>query len=180
MISLGQWRKFVTNVSDNSELELLRLEVIDLFEEETHAIWSAKTDRVEVIRPDTQRLTTLFLKLRPVSSITKVETREGSGDWVELTADTDYQNEDYELERIGGCWNVDKVRVTYSGGYADDFPPKDITAALIVQGKFMAARYKTQNVALAGQNFRGGSGQFLQADLHPLFKRVAKKYRRIA
>ena len=156
------------------EVELLRDQVISLWEETTKRLWNARTGHIQILTMRTTRMSTVYPELLPVSSYTSVEHRKAGDDWVELETD-DYIDLGAKLRKISGYW-YEYVRLTYSGG--TDEADEMIQRALITQAQFMVSRFAKDKIATQSQNFEGGAGVFLRADLHPLFKTLAKQYSR--
>jgi hypothetical protein len=173
MITRENFRNMVgLSAEQEDEMEILRGEVIALFEGATKRLWNAREGFIEVITPRGSRPTLIFLNLWPVTSITTVEVREArETDWDEV-ASTKYKLVGTRrLERVTGTW-AREVRVTYDGGVEE--ADEQIQRALAVQAKFMMARLQDENVAIRSQNFEGGSGVYETANMHPLFKMITK------
>ncbi len=179
--------------ANEDTLPRLRNAVIALWESRTNRLWSARTGRTmefRVTHPLTERA--LFLDLYPVSAVTSVEQRfapqirQGSwtsgasdDDWETVDADNYFLREDTgQLERFNGHWDG-LVRVTWDGGYADDEAPADIIESLILQAQFMVARWDPSKIAITSQGFEGGSTSFITGDVHPMFKKLSRHYRRL-
>lgn len=192
MISISKLReKLGISTAEDGDLRDILDGMVGLWEEETKRLWSRRAGYVENIRIDTsKRMYTLFLKLWPIETITKVEERAlTSTTWTELTADQ-YLLVDptrNRLERIGCSWPA-MVRVTYTGGYvadpaagadpAQNKTPLEIQDAMILQEKFKRERNVPGRIMTQSQNFEGGAGVFLRPDLHPLYAELVSHKKR--
>ena len=185
MISISQLRDALKLAPElDHEIEARRDVVVALWESATQRLWNRRVDHVEIIRPRHDRLDTLLLELWPIESVTKVETRRlWETDWTELTSGWKLTGE-RELTRVSAYWECE-VRVTYTGGYTENpgigqtKTPAEIAAVLLVHAQFMQVRLAPERIAIKSQNFEGGSGVYEDADLHPLFKRLASARRRL-
>lgn len=180
MLSLEVYRDYLgLSPGNEDELQALKEEVEDLWVSTTQRAWKAESGRVEIQRVHGDRITTLFLQLIPVATVTKVEVKgESNEDWEELLfADGTWELIGDQLVRYGSWWKP-LVRVTYNGGYATDACPAKIRRALKLQAKFARERQDTE-VKISSQNFKGGAGNFVEPDLHPYFAKLAQAERRL-
>lgn len=182
MITLQTFRQGVgLSVGDEDDLKLLRATVIKLWESVTKRLWNSRTDYVESINigGDTQTVQSLWLSLWPITSITSIEERDADEDWATVDSDEYVQQGRRQIVRKSATnfryWKH-FVRVTYSGGATE--VDEDIQLALIAQAKFMRTRLAKEQITLQSQNFEGGAGVMLRADLHPIFKTLAMLHKR--
>jgi len=178
--------------SDESELEDLLEEAEQLWEERTFRLWIHEVDRVDVVRNASEVARFCFLPLWPVESVTSVEQRTSwSGATWELLDPADYavppdSGHVNAILRIGGSYWREFVRVTYTGGYlakplaSEAQTPASVRRAIITQVAFSRARTSGEKLDSKSKGFRGGSTQYLGADVHPQFEQLAKRLRRIA
>lgn len=178
MITVSQLRERVQIDPDEDDtLLFLRDQVIDYWESETGGLWNKRIDYVEIIEPTTNRLKTLYLALRPVTSISKVEIKDKKdSEWTEIT---DYSQNGFRLYRNDKFWE-EQVRVTYSGGYDETDCPSDIAYVLVIQAAFQTQRHRDDNIIIKGKSIEGGVANFFEdATMHPMFKRLARKKARL-
>ena len=81
------------------------------------------------------------------------------------------------LEKITGNFN-EVVEITYSGGYTETTAPAEVVKALETQARFLSERLSDAKIIVKSQNFEGGGGVLEDAELHPFFKKTAKKHLR--
>jgi hypothetical protein len=182
MIPLATFRDGLNlQAGDEDDLKLLRATVIKLWESLTKRPWNKETGRVEYhnIGGDTQTVQSLFLELMPVTTITLIEERDADEDWATVDSDEYVQQGRRQIVRKSSTrfrfWK-EFVRVTYDGG--SDAVDEEIQMALIAQARFMRTRLAKEQITLQSQNFEGGAGVMLRADLHPYFKTLAKTHKR--
>jgi len=182
MIKLETFRDGVgLQAGDEDDLKFLRLMVIKQWETATKRPWNKETGRVEYINigGDTQTVQSLFLELTPVTTITLIEERDADEDWATVDSDNYVQQGRRQIVRKATTnfryWKH-FVRVTYDGG--TDEADEDIQQALITQAKFMRTRFAKEQITLQSQNFEGGSGVHMKADVHPFFRQLAKQHKR--
>lgn len=192
MIAIAKLRKALgLPMEDDGDLQDILDGVVGVWEEETKRLWSRRTGWIQTFRLDeTKRLSSIFLELWPIETITKVEEKSVDAvDWTTLTT-TQYiqlESRGNRIERIGAYW-APMVRVTYTGGYVAEpavgaTPPQnktplDVQEALITQAKFIRARTTADKLINSSQNFEGGAGVHLRPDLHPYFQRLSEQKRR--
>ncbi len=162
---------------------------VDLWESVTRGLWKARTNYVETVQPGAPTCRSLFLRLSPVTAIATVQERGSwgdhgavsiDGDWETLTTDDFVLLTPRELVRArAGSWSP-FVKVTYSGGYADDAAPDDVLRAIAVQVAFDAKRNDDFRIVTSSQNFEGGAGVFLDSRAHPMFTAAARRHVRRA
>ncbi len=166
---------------DDQRLVGLRDAVVGLWEQETGRPWLRREDYVQTIRPrDYTRK--IWLALRPVESVTKVEEILSGSDWTELDSEG-WLFVEPTIEKLSSYFRR-LVRVTYTGGVvaepedAEAKTPADIREALILQARYLVDRHSGENAILRSKAFEKGSTSFLSADLHPLFKKTAQLHAR--
>lgn len=181
MISLARLRRDLQVTPDQEDsLADTKASVVALWEQVTNRLWASRTGYVEEIRPTITTEDTLRLRLSPVSAVTLVEERAaGSSTW-DAVDSTDYAVQAPDrLVRLTSVWGPE-VRVTYSGGYADDAAPADVLMALVSQMRFQGARLGQDRIAVRGQTVQGGGATFLEDGfLAPFFRKLAARYRRV-
>lgn len=182
MITVEELRERVSvNPESDHELSLLRDTVVSLWEDATGSLWDKTASDTVLIRANNSRQTSIWLPRRPVTALTTVEERaEGESTWTTLDSDSYFLTNDVlgEVERINRYWKT-HVRVTYTAGYDETTAPADIRQALFIQARFMVERYEGEKLTVKGQSLGKGTATFLEsADLHPLFRRVARMHRR--
>jgi len=161
-------------------LDALQQEIIDLFERCTCRLWDYRIDHEEVFFLENDNWDTLFLELWPINSITKIEEWDGVK-YVEVEDDSS----DYEIYRPNRVKRFDRpwkrrVKITYTGGYSSENLPEDVRRALLIQAKFMIDRNSAEKFILRSQSDQGGSTTYLAPDLHPYFRTIVKKRKRVA
>lgn len=172
MISQADARSFLEK--DVTDLEIDT--VIGLFENATGGLYNYDDAYVELIFPD-EKDVYIFPKLHPILSLTKIEELI-AGDW-ELVDPTTYSFTDRKIFDVNlNEWSY-PIRVTYEGGYDETTCPQEIKTALAVQIGFMSDRLDSHKLAVDKLGIStGATTTFLDADYHPLFKRMVEKYRR--
>lgn len=174
----------------DDELASLLANVTALLEAETLRPWAYRQDHVEVVSfrppltPESNRM--LWLALRPVLSVTSVETADDrGGPWTALDV-TDWAVEpDAGLYRVGAQWEG-SVRVVYSGGYRADAVapaervPDNVKHAMILQIRFDLARHSDERLAVKTLALAAGSSTSYEPQgLHPAFARCCELYRAV-
>ena len=182
MIPISVFREGVgLQAGDENDLKLLRLTVINLWENLTKRLWNTRSAHVQYINIGHRTSTTqsLWLDLWPVSDLTKIEQRDADEDWATVDSDEYVQQGRRQVVRKSSSnfrfWKH-FVRVTYDGG--TDEASEDIQLALITQAKFMRTRLSKDQITMQSQNFEGGAGVMLRADLHPFFKTLVQTHKR--
>lgn len=190
MISLPYLRQSF-QFSPKEEARALALidAAVDLWESATRGLWKARTGHSETVQLGASTCGSLFLRLSPVTAIANVEERGSwgdhgvpsiDGDWEALTADDYVLLSPRELKRARSASWSPYVRVSYSGGYANDTAPDDVLRAIAVQVAFDAKRNDDFRLVTSSQNFEGGAGVFLDSRAHPLFTAAARRHVRKA
>ena len=167
-------------IEEDEGLVALLADVVGLWESETGRPWNRRVGHVEVFEPVHAPGRDLLLALSPVETVTQVRTlSRGDSTWV-VMASSDYLKVGLRtLKRVSTEWPRETaIEVTYTGGYAD--APADVKRALVTQAAFMRDRLASEKLVTQSQNFEGGAGVFLKADLHPLFEAAAKRHARRA
>lgn len=180
MISLARLRRDLQVSPDQEDaLADARASAVALWEQATDRLWALRTGFVEEIRPKITAEDTLRLRLSPVSSLSLVEERAaGESDWETLDASDYVLQAPDRLRRLDGFW-APEVRVTYSGGYAEDTAPADVLLALVAQMRFQSVRLGQDRIAVRGQTVQGGGATFLEDGfLVPFFSKLADRHRR--
>jgi hypothetical protein len=163
---------------DEHEYVNIRQFVIDLWENATRYKWNLRTAHIERFRTDSKGQDEfLFLTLRPVSTVTKVEIGDNS------KAVTTLDSTKYEILGVGTLRRIDSfwerfVKVTYDGGYFSTTTPFDIRRALLLQAQFVRNRFSQEKIAISSLQGESGSTNFLHPVFHPFFTAVAQKYKR--
>lgn len=185
MISITRLRDTVKVPTDKESLLASTLAaVIETFERETGLLWRATPEdgREQTIIVDSSGEETLFLDHARVDSIDTVEQRSAtSGSDFEEIAEGDWIQDGRRGVRslVGRFRGI--VRVTYSGGYANDQAPADIMHAIAMQVQFVLDRTSADKLIVSGvANPAGGSVSYLAPDFHPLFKRTVDARKRRA
>jgi len=159
----------------DASLVSIRDQVIGLFESKTGARWKFEEDHVETLYPDHDRLTLLRVELRPIVELTKVEE-------MDLFPGATFEEQDLagvlvigdrQLRKLSGFWRR-VVRLTYDGGWTDATCPAEVREALLLQAAFQQERHSDQKLAVSSTNFEGGSGVYLDAEMHPVFRRCCE------
>lgn len=164
----------------DAEVEALRTSVIDMFEVETHGLWNARTGYVEEVLLRTDRVTTIPLRLRPVSSVTLVEQRTLTDAEFTAAEAGDFVLEEGARIRWLSGYFLRSVRVTYTGGWSSTTVPSSVKRALIVQARFSLARTMGENLITSSQAVENaGSTILLKPDLHPLFAKSCEQWKRL-
>ncbi len=179
MISVGELRRELhLPPEEDDRLEALRQEVIDLWETETGRPWNERTGFVEILEPASRTTQDLFLDVEPVATVTEVKERSLTESAWTIVPATEYELiAPRRLHRFSGYW-TGMVRVTYTGGTTD--APADVKRALLLQARFLIDRMSDAKLITQSQNFEGGAGVFVPANLHPFFKSLAEAKRRSA
>ena len=183
LISIKQLRADLkSGPDDDADLAMLLSVATDQWEQETGRPWLKATGAVFEYIPVDDRQTKLWLPLTPVTAVTKVEWRKVTeSTWTTLATDTYFlaSTKFGRLERLKSNWE-ERVQVTYNGGYDETNTPDGVKHALITQIRFLRARLEEESIASRGKSVQGGSVTFLEkADLHPLFRSMAARWRRI-
>jgi len=169
----------------DDELQLLRAEVVALWERETGFLWDRRVDYVQLFTVANETHVRLPLELRPVEAVALVEQR-GAGDaaWVAMGTSEWLLDSDCVESLVGPFQR--RVRVKYTGGHVARIPtppptpaqtvtPGDVRRALLLQAAFIRARTGQEKIAIKSQAVeRSGSTVYEDADCHPYFERLAK------
>jgi len=179
MIKLTRLREEMNlSAKDEGDLVFLRLAVIHQWETLTARKWDAREDYVQTVVIGDLRTQTILLDLWPVDSITSVEMRDNlDDDWTTVDSDRYFVLGRRTLRLIDDWWGQN-VRITYDGGVTE--ADEDVQQSLIAQARFLQSRLSDEKIATQSQNFEGGAGVFLAANVHPLFKMMAKSKSRKA
>ena len=185
MISILELRtRLGLDPANDDQLQIIRTNVIKLWEARTNRPWQADVAKVEEFQLEEryQRKAALWLALTPILSITKIEVWDDGNEanLTELDAD------DFKFLASGKITRLPQttywlrnVRVTYSGGVDETTTPEDIREALAIQCQYILHRHKGERSVLSGISGPGGSVSFMvSADVHPHFKAQAKLHRR--
>lgn len=164
----------------------LRERVIAMWEAATDRPWNRRVDYVQRFLPPHDQVSTLFLALEPIETVTLVEEKSrSSAEWTTIDPTSYDVAGNRELAKYSGFW-LAQVRVKYTGGYteAPSGPtqlktPDDVAGALIVQAGFLVQRMSNEKLIVASTSFEAGSTQYLDASQHPHFKEMVKRYRRV-
>ena len=182
MISKNELRQFLDlRADDDLQVSALRLAVIEAFEATTGGLWNARTWHVEERELATDRISTVFTRLRPITSMTTVEHRRRSETtFAELLASANafFVVGDNRVQVTSGYFRP-IVRLTYDGGWTDLTSPADVRMALKIQAQFILKRHSGDKAITTSQGLEGATTSFMAASLHPEFKRVTKLYRRL-
>lgn len=192
MLTFGHLRTIFPEFSPEKEAEAMAAvtTAIDLFESKTNRLWKAREDHVQVIRTTHHSAKSVFLDLWPIEEIGTVEI---AGAWVDggLRPDLEWEELDVadfgvidptqnELVRLDGLNWTPYIRVTYTGGYADDEAPSDVLRAIAMQARYLTSRYDGERFLQKGQAIEGATVSYEDSKAHPYFLEVAKRLRRIA
>lgn len=181
MITIPKLRE-LTGIGGSMEAQLpaLRDLVVSMWELETGLLWDLRVGHVEVVEPDTDRIQTIFLSLRPATTITKVRENalEEGAEWEDVEVAKYMLIGDRRLRRLSDWWGP-LVEVTYTGGVEE--ATEEIQKALATQARFLLDRLSgdrivSRQLAVA----QAGTAQYEQADLHPFFKALARRHARTA
>ena len=176
MLSLSDLRERLRLPPDqDAALGPIRDHVVGLFEAKTGAKWSFAEDHVETIFPDFERLQLLRVERRPLLTLTKVEEMD-----LEVGAAFEEQDlsgylviGDRQIRKLSGFWRR-AVRLTYDAGWTEQTCPAEVREALLLQARFQQDRHGDGLLAVSSQNFEGGGGVFLDAEVHPVFRRCCE------
>lgn len=163
------------------DLEVLRDEVIALWESVTGRLWNGRDNHVEEFSLLKDDDSIIWLNLWPITEVTKVEVRGiTQSAFTELTDDQYVVGPENRLRRLNAFW-LYNVKVTYKGGYDESTCPSEIRNVLLLQARFMKERHSNERIFAKGSSMQGGSTQFYEeAYLHPSFKRLATIMKRKA
>lgn len=174
MISLSRLRDALgTKPEDDPKVELIRAEVIAQWDSATNRSWQLETV-VEKFYPECTNY--IYLNKFPVTGITLVRERvKTSTTWTTIPSTAYIQMDSNGLEKITGNFS-EVVEVSYSGGYSETTAPAEIVKALETQARFLSERLSDAKIIVKSQNFEGGGGVLEDAEQHPFFKKIAKRY----
>lgn len=182
MLKIEDLRRALQLPPDNDgELELIREEVVSLWESTTGRLWNIREDHVEEFSLLKNDDSIIWLNLWPIDAVSLVEVREiTQSAYSELAADQYVIGPENRLRRLNNFWTPN-VKVTYDGGYDEDTCPPDVRNVLLLQARFMKERHSNERIFAKGSSMQGGSTQFYEeAYLHPTFKRLASIMKRKA
>lgn len=159
--------------TQDAETERLRDAVVAMFEEATGLLWNRRKTHSQVIdNPDRWR--ELELELSPVMGISSVQERSGwssSATYSTLDILSVRLIGDRRLRKLTGSFDTE-VKVVYAGGWDEASVPKDVEAALLAQAQFMSQRWSKENIAVSQKAIEQATTSFLEADMHPAFRRA--------
>lgn len=163
MISLSRVRQVANlDAKDDSKLLALKSQVVEQFVQLTGKVWSTYTNRLDYY--DLSHEHCRLVPLKVANATVSLVEYLSLPDWITFT-------DDYIVVRDALRSSVDlpmTLRVTASGGYADDAAPAQILEAIALQVRFLLERNQTGRVALKSKNFEGGDGVFME--IHPMYR----------
>lgn len=168
--------------NSNARFEMLLKATWSMFQRNTDRVWERVEDYVVKFTPEAYSRY-LWSPVYPLESVAMMEwgsfELETSAIAVPV-ADFHYVPATGEILRARSTSWLSNVKAIVTGGHTKETLPGDILPAIVTQIRFSAARNAVGNVVLSGQNFEGGSGQFLKPGYHPDFLDICKAYRRRA
>jgi len=188
MIDLARIRTFQAfEKMEEAELELIFNSVVAEFQRGTRRIWTYQKDYTEIHNIDIRggpKISTLWFKLYPISSIVLIQWNFGETESNAETIDSGYYNMDSAKGKVikDTFFNYPFVKATITGGYTndqiwDDFP--DIVEAITIEMRYRLKRDNEQNIIINSQGFEKGQTN-LRKDLHhPKFTATMKAYRKL-
>lgn len=175
MISIERLRQGLDLPAEqDAKLELIRGAIIATWDRLTRRKWSEYEEFSEDFDNEGDVVRELFPKGVLITEVVSATQHDLGSDPVDIDVDDLYLSQGRRVMLKSGNPFRRFVTLVYSGGYADDTVSEDILEACVLQARFALQRFNTQNIALSSQNFQGGSGSFLPADVHPRFKSLAK------
>jgi len=186
MIPVAQLREELASAGTISDPRLIRLmdRTIETLEARTGRLWLRRSDYEHVWRDHGDRATNLWSPLYPIEEITLVTWYLGEDEDDADTFDTDDYRvyaERGRIERIDGGYWPTFVKATITGGHDEGQFPGDVVEAVIQQMQYSLVRNSPQRIAQKSQSVpQGGTSSYMTDELHPAFKSVIKRYRRLA
>lgn len=161
--------EFNATVAEEASLVSLRDAVVSTLENKTGRLWKRRSGNVQSEVFASRYSSLIRLQLRPIETIELVEVKSSTdGEWTTAIAST-YFLDGQMLTRSGRAWEP-FVRITYTGGYADDQAPAEVGLAIVAEMKFQRAQLADTAINIRYTSLAGSSSGYSAETHHPLFK----------
>jgi hypothetical protein len=169
--------------AEDARVSRLASRVVGLWEQNTNRLWNRREHYEKIWQPECS-IMYLWTDLYPIdqTEFTMIEwwAQDGISGAVSVNKDTDLfiRDDVGEIMRVRTARFRSFVKLTYTGGYDKTTVPFHVKETLMLQAKFMNARYTKEKVDQESVSVKGGSTTFINDPLHPEFQSLAKSMRR--